>query len=75
MTTSIDHLIQTLKVCYEDALKDEVKTSIHLFGIKFANELDDHSVNDIAEAATGHRSYGTELRVGMRLAKHVTVNP
>ena len=69
MTT--DQLIEELKKRYEAARKKEVALSIHLFGIKFASELDGHPINDIAEFGTGSRSYGTEIRKGMRIAPHV----
>lgn len=70
---STDHLIQILKEAYESAPFGEKKTTIHLFGIKFSSELENHSVKEIAESATGRVSYQTEISVGMRLAKHVTV--
>lgn len=69
MTT--DDLIMTLRQRYETADSREVVLTIHLFGIEFARQLDGQPVNTIAEAATGHKSYGSEIRKGIRLAKHV----
>ncbi|NUB43820.1 hypothetical protein GEU84_005445 [Fertoebacter nigrum] len=68
-----DALIAELKKRYESAPKSEVALSIHLFGIAFADQLVGHSVHDIAERATGHRSYGAEIHKGMRLAKYVVL--
>lgn len=64
-------LIAELKQRYEDADRREMVTAIHLFGIEFAEALGGKSINSIAEAATGHSSYGSEIRKGMRLAAHV----
>ncbi|NIY72837.1 hypothetical protein HCZ30_10385 [Marivivens donghaensis] len=64
-------LVDELKRRYQSASKSEVALSIHLFGIEFADALQGASVHLIAEEATGHPSYGTEIRKGMRLAKYV----
>jgi hypothetical protein len=56
---------------YESAEESEMVTAIHLFGIEYASELEGVSINDVAELGTGHRSYGTEIRKGLRLAKYV----
>lgn len=68
-----EQLTAELKKRYESADKREVALTIHLFGIQFADKLDGHSINAIAESATGHSSYGTEIRKGMRLSKHVVL--
>ena len=64
-------LIAALKESYRQAPDKQMKTSIHLFGKKFSDQLEGQPVNEIAEAATGRKSYGTEIRTGMRLAKYV----
>ncbi len=66
-----EQLADALRQRYEKAEKREVVLAIHLFGIEYAGQLVGHSINDIAELGTGHRSYGTEIRKGMRLAAHV----
>lgn len=66
-----DQLIVELKSRYELAERGSLPLSIHLFGIAYAEELAGHSLSEIAEAATGHRSYGTEIRKGMKIAPHV----
>ncbi len=66
-----DQLLEELKRRYESAQNGEVALTIHLFGIEFAKELVGHPISDIAEFATGSRSYGTEIRKGIRLAEYV----
>ncbi|MEM7210377.1 MAG: hypothetical protein AAF479_00575 [Pseudomonadota bacterium] len=68
-----DQLIEELKRRYLTAEKREVVLAIHLFGIEYSEALAGQSVNTIAEAATGHKSYGAEIRKGMRLAPHVSL--
>ena len=68
-----DDLVDELKRRYLTAEKREVVLAIHLFGIEFADALDGQSINSIAETATGHKSYGSEIRKGMRLAPHVSL--
>lgn len=68
-------LSDELKRRYEAAGKREVALTIHLFGIEFADALVGHPINTIAESGTGYRSYGTDIRNGMRLAKYVSLKP
>jgi len=55
------------------ATKGDIAVTIHLFGIRYADEIGS-SANQVAIAAGISEKYGTELRKGMKLAKHVTVN-
>lgn len=55
------------------APKGDIAVTIHLFGIRYADEIGS-SANQVAIAAGISEKYGTELRKGMKLAKHVTVN-
>ena len=66
-----DEAVRKLREMYENAPSRERKTSIHLFGIKYAQILEGMPINKIAEQATGHESYGTEIRNGIRLSKYV----
>lgn len=66
-------LAEILKQRYQNAENREMVTAIHLFGIEFVRELEGVSLNNVAELGTGHRSYGTELRKGLRLAKYVAL--
>lgn len=72
---TFEALTDELKRRYENAKKRAVALAIHLFGIEFANAIDGHPLNALAEAATGHSSYGTEIRKGMRLSKYVMLKP
>ena len=67
-------LVEILARMYsEGKAKSETATMIHLFGIKYAGEIRacGASPHDIAELATGYRSYGTEINKGMNLARYV----
>jgi hypothetical protein len=68
-----DALIAELKKRYDTAGKREVVTAIPLFGVAFADDLDGQPISEIAERVIGHRSFGSEIRKGMRLAKYVSV--
>jgi len=60
-------LINELKRMYDTAADKKQVASIHLFGIKYANELKDKSLKNIAEKATGKSSYYSEINKGMSL--------
>ena len=47
--------------------------AIHLFGIRNAAALDGKDLHDLAERAGIGRSFGTELRKGVRLADYVEI--
>ena len=63
--------IATLREMYQTAPDGEMVTQIHLFGVKYAHELSGFDLYHLAERATVHRSYGTEIAKGIRLAKYV----
>ncbi|MCI5164567.1 MAG: hypothetical protein D3903_00405 [Candidatus Electrothrix sp. GM3_4] len=65
-------LERILKDMYENAPKGESTTMIRLFGIKYANELNECGVSMtvIAKNSVGS-SYQTEIRKGINLAKYV----
>ncbi len=58
---------------YLGALPKEKVLSIHLFGIKYADEIRDMSLKDIVDRAGVPKSYRTEVRKGISLAKYVAV--
>lgn len=68
---TIDELARQLKAEHEAAATGDKVVAIHLFGIRNAAALDGHSAQDVAERAGIGRSFGTEIRKGMRLADHV----
>lgn len=67
-----EELIKKLADMYFNALKGEAATMIHLFGIKYASELEIFNIKDIVIRAGLHESYKTEVRKGMNLAKYVS---
>ena len=71
---TINELGQKLYEMYNNAPKGESVAMIHLFGIKYANEINSSrfSKKDIAKAAGIHESYATEISKGVKLAPHVT---
>ena len=60
-------LIQKLKELYENAESGQKVSSIHLFGIQYAEELKGKNLQKIAEEATGNVSYNTEISKGRKL--------
>ncbi len=64
-----------LKDMYFNAPEKETVAMIHLFGIKYANEISllNSSFKEIAKAAGINESYGTEISKGAKLAKYVVV--
>ena len=60
-------LINELKKMYETADDKKQVASIHLFGIKYADELKNKSLKNIAEQGTGKSSYYSEINKGMSL--------
>jgi hypothetical protein len=67
----IGDLADELKRAYSTAPEDEKVVNIHLFAIKFAKEIEGKSCKDIAIRAGISKTYGTELRKGVNLAKYV----
>ena len=64
---------QILRQMYDQAPKGEMATQIHLFGVKYARELELLSLKDVVEQAGISGSYVTEVNKGKNLAKYVTV--
>ncbi|MDP4271682.1 MAG: hypothetical protein Q8909_16410 [Bacteroidota bacterium] len=60
---------------YNNAPDGASVAMIHLFGIKYANEIlqSKYSKKDIANAAGIPESYGTEISKGVKLANYVKV--
>ncbi len=74
MTT--DTLATTLFDMYSGARHGEKTTMIHLFGIKYADDIRDcgASVAEIVRLSSIEESYVTEVHKGIRLARYVTVH-
>ncbi len=63
-----------LKDMYESASRNKT-TMIHLFGIKYAQELQDDKIplNELLKSAGIPESYAIEIRKGVRLSRYVEV--
>ena len=74
--TKID-LAQELNKMYYNAPKGEKVAMIHLFGIKFSEEIKECSCStkEIAKAADINESYGTEISKGVKLGHYVDIKP
>ena len=72
---TIQELADQLREMYDTAPKGEKAAYIHLFGIKYAAELDRFSPASVVERAGLRRSYGTEVNKGRNLAKYVDLKP
>lgn len=70
-------LAQKLKDMYFNAPQGEKVSMIHLFGIKYAEEIKEckASTKEIAKAAEINESYGTEISKGVKLGHYVNVKP
>ncbi len=63
-----EELISELKRMYENAANKKQVASIHLFGIKYVNELKNKNLKNIAQKATTKESYYSEINKGMNLS-------
>ena len=63
-----------LRASYDEAeVRLEQTTAIHLFGIRYAEELVGLSLENILKQAEMPASYKTEIRKGMKLARYVVL--
>lgn len=69
----LKELGEKLAYMYYNAPDKEQVTMIHLFGIKFALEIDKQgfTASEVIEASGINKSYATELSKGKKLAKYV----
>ena len=56
---------------YHQAADGEMVTSIHIFGIEYAEQLAGQNIKEVCERANVTVSYQTEISKGMSLAKFV----
>lgn len=72
---TINELGNALSNIYHNAPKGEAVAMIHLFGIKYAQELKQSrfSKKEIARTANIPESFGTEISKGAKLARYVTI--
>lgn len=71
MTT--EELIRALRDAVLGAEEGNKVVAIHLFGIRYAAALDGRNLTELAEGAGLEKSWGTEIRKGVRLAEYVTL--
>ena len=65
-----DDLVQKLRATLQ-AHDGKAYPSLHLFGIRFSDELKGHNLSLICEDAGVSKSYGTEVSKGRKLAPWV----
>ncbi len=69
---TIDEAAQLLKAMVERGkAANEIVVHIHLFGIKYADEITGMSLKELTERAGISETYKTEIRKGMNLARYV----
>ena len=68
---ALEEAAKLLRKMYDEAPSGEKATSIHLFGIRYAREIDSMSLEELVERADLPPSYHTEIRKMIKLAKYV----
>jgi len=70
---SENQLASILNEMYENAPSKERVVHIHLFGIRYADEIKKSNVTpkEIIEASNLNNSYATEIGKGIKLSKYV----
>ena len=66
-------LVRPLREAYMQAAEGDVMVRIHLFGIRYAADLEGVNLKELTYAAEVPESFVTEIRKGMRLADYVTL--
>jgi hypothetical protein len=67
----IEDAAKILARMYSTAPDREKAMQVHLFGIKYAEHIDGMPLQELAGRAGIPESYGTEIRKGINLARHV----
>lgn len=71
---TIDEAAKELSRMYQRGKASrEQAVSVHLFGIKFARQLDGMPLRELAARAGIPETYAVEIRKGINLARHVTI--
>ena len=73
---TVEEAAQILSSMYhagKTAARGRATTAIHLFGIKYANDLSQLPIGEILHRAGISHTYHTEVRKGVRLAEYVAV--
>ena len=72
---SVEEAADLLGNMYENAPRGEQVTSIHVFGIIYADAIRSMPKKELAKRAGICESYYTEISKGIRLAEHVQLKP
>lgn len=70
---TIEEAAKILSQMYSTAPEKEKAVHVHLFGIKYADQLDGMPLGEIAERAKISTNYGTEIRKGINLSRYVSL--
>ena len=68
---TIEKAAKLLRKMYDEAPPKEKVTFIHLFGIRYAQEIDSMSLRGLVDRADLPRSYDTEIHKMRKLAQYV----
>ena len=68
---NIDEAAKILRRAYRRAPEGRQATTVHLFGIKYADELASMSLKQLVEKAGIRPAYQVELNKGRNLAQYV----
>ncbi|MGN6604533.1 MAG: HTH-like domain-containing protein [Ginsengibacter sp.] len=71
MPKTLNQLGKLLQDMYSNAPKKEQVTMIHLFGIKYSDDIQAVGIREVIEQSGIHSTYRTELNKAVKLAKYV----
>ena len=71
---TVEEAAAILECVYKNAPDREIAVRIHLFGIKYADDLHSLSIREVVELA-GVPDYVTEIGKGRNLARYVDIKP
>lgn len=70
---NIDEAAKILRRAYRRAPEGRQATALHLFGIKYADDLASMPLKQLVEKAGIRDSYYAEIRKGIRLSEYVNL--
>lgn len=68
-----EQLGKVLKEMYDNAPRMEQVTMIHLFGIKYSDEIKNAGIKAVVDTSGIHSTYKSEVSKGIKLSKYVQV--
>jgi len=71
----IDEAAKILASMYNNSPEREKALHVHLFGIKYADEVSGMPLGEVAIRAGITEAYKTEIRKGMNMARYVQLKP